>query len=168
MVAQGELLRVRRGLYYKGAQTALGMTEPHPMDVALVVGGTGSGPAGFSAAAWLRMTTQVPGVLEVAVPTGGWMPVAPAGVLFTRRTQSRREFALRPTEVAVLEVLRDWPLTVESSWDVLVERVVQLIDAGALRRAVLAKVVAATCQAAEREGWRQLVDGMGTRAAKGR
>jgi len=68
MVTSGKLVRVRPGLYYKGVHTALGLTEPHPLDVALQIAGQGSGPAGFSAASALGLTTQVPSVIEVAVP----------------------------------------------------------------------------------------------------
>ena len=132
----------------------LGMGRPHPLDVALHVGGPGTGPAGFSAAAMLGLTTQVPATIEVAVP--GWLPTPPAGVRFTRRHPSRREFRLKPAEVALLEVLRDWPLTVESSWDDLVERARELIADSTIRPSAVTKEVEAAHRRAARDAWYRL------------
>ena len=66
------------------------------------------------AARWLGLTTQVPGRPCVAVP--GRVPVAVHGVRFCSRTPRRRELGMNALEVAVVEVLRDWPLSVEASW----------------------------------------------------
>jgi hypothetical protein len=61
----GELVPVRRGLYYKGRKTRLGTTRPDPIrtayEVARAAGyGSGVGPAGYTAARALGLTTQVP------------------------------------------------------------------------------------------------------------
>ena len=154
LAAKGELAHVRTGLYWKGPKTMLGMGRPHPLDVALRVGGPGTGPAGFSAAAMLGLTTQVPATIEVAVP--GWLPTPPAGVRFTRRHRSRREFRLKPAEVALLEVLRDWPLTVESSWDDLVARARELIADSIIRPSAVTKEVEAAHRRAARDAWYRL------------
>src|SRR5438128_79545 len=56
----GELRRVRRGLYWRGTKTPLGMSPPSTATLAAEVAkGKGVGPAGLSAANMLRLSTQV-------------------------------------------------------------------------------------------------------------
>jgi hypothetical protein len=148
------LAHVRKGLYWKGPKTELGMVGPHPLDIALHIGGPGTGPAGFSAAAMLGLTTQVPATIEVAVP--GWMPTPPAGVRFTRRHPSRREFRLRAAEVALIEVLKDWPITVESSWGDLVARTTELVDAGKIRPTAVTREFETAHRHSGRDAWCRL------------
>lgn len=126
-------MRVRRGLYYKGAQTVVGMTTPTPYAIGLHIAGSGSGLAGFAAAAMLGLTTQVPSVLEMAVPRSGQLPVAPPGVAFVKRDVLRSKLDLNPFEIAVIEVACDWPKTVEEDWDTFEELVKNLVISGALR-----------------------------------
>ena len=65
--ANGELVAVRRGLYYRGKRTRYGMTTPRVEEIARAVLGTrGVGPAGYSAARSWGVTTQVPPVWHVA------------------------------------------------------------------------------------------------------
>jgi hypothetical protein len=154
LAARGELAHVRKGLYWKGPKTELGMVAPHPLDLALHIGGPGAGPAGFSAAAMLGLTTQVPAVVEVAVP--GWMPTPPEGVRFTRRHPSRRELHLRPAEVALIEVLKDWPTTVESSWGELVERTAELVAAGKVRPTAVTREFEVAHRHTGRDAWSRL------------
>lgn len=100
LVAAGELVRVRRGLYFKGAKTALGMTRPHPLDLALLIGGSGSGPAGFSAASMLGLSTQVPSSIEIAVPaTKRRLPKAPEGVTYSKRDDLRQNSSSLPPKL---------------------------------------------------------------------
>lgn len=87
-VLDGELIRVRRGIYYRGKPTRFGMTRPSILEAALAAAGLGAGPAGVAAAHLLGLTTQVPGVIEVAVP--GKVPEPMPGV----------RFRLRPFETA--------------------------------------------------------------------
>jgi hypothetical protein len=134
LAASGVLLRVRRGLYWKGKATRFGMTYPTPLQVALHVGGQGSGPAGVAAAHMLGLTTQVPSTTEVAVP--GRVPEPLDGVRFRARSYGRRLRELRPLEVAVLEVLRD-PHAADVDWPIIAERVTQLVGRGAIRPGVL-------------------------------
>lgn len=104
--ARGDLLPVRKGLYFKGVRTRYGMTAPGPVDVALeVIGRTGVGPAGYSAARAFGLTTQLPARPELAV--AGPLPTGVPGVELRRRNNmARRE--LSHLEIALLEVLRDW------------------------------------------------------------
>lgn len=134
LVRAGELRRVRRGLYWRGAPTRLGMAPP-PLDRLAdeVAGGPGTGPAGWSAALSLGLSTQVPRRETVAVP--GRAPRDPGAVHFVSRAAStmRRDHRLRPAEVAVLEVLRDWDSLVEVSTHDAVERIERLADSGGVR-----------------------------------
>jgi hypothetical protein len=104
--ARGDLLALRKGLYFKGVRTRYGMTAPGPIDVALMVLGTdGVGPAGHSAARVFGLTTQVPARPELAV--AGPLPTRLPGVVLRRRNNmARRDLSFR--EIALLEVLRDW------------------------------------------------------------
>jgi hypothetical protein len=153
LTQSGELLRVRRGLYWKGKATRFGTTRPTPMQVALQVAGPGSGPAGVAAAHMLGLTTQVPGTAEVAVP--GHVPEPLAGVRFRARSFDRRLRALRPMEVAVLEVLRDLD-AVEVPWALAAQRLRELAGRGAIRAALLCEEAAEESVPAVRERLREL------------
>lgn len=130
----GELRRVRRGLYWRGMPTRLGMSPPPAHNlVHEVVGGPGTGPAGRSASLALGLSTQVPKVEVVAVP--GRAPKNPVGINFVSRASSekRREERLRPTEIALLEVLRDWQGLVEAPLGEALRRIERLISNGDIR-----------------------------------
>ncbi|MCK6480072.1 MAG: hypothetical protein L6R43_07955 [Planctomycetes bacterium] len=136
----GRLLRVRRGLYWKGGESRFGAGRP-PVDevVRRVAGDRAVGPAGWSASHALGLSTQVPA--EGAYAVVGAAPAGIPGVRFHCRRNLRR-LGLRYLEVALLEVLRDWPSTVETDWSALVDRVAGLRDAGHLRPARLRGAVA--------------------------
>ena len=134
LAASDDLVRVRKGLYWKGKPTRFGMTRPSAYEVALHIAGPGSGPASVAAAHQLGLTTQVPAIVEVAVP--GRTPDPYPGIRFRSRPYERRERALRPLEVAVLEVLRDLAV-VETSQDRMQDRIRKLITTGVIRRDVL-------------------------------
>lgn len=134
LAANGDLLRVRRGLYWKGKPTRFGMTRPTSLHIALHIAGPGSGPAGVAAAHMLGLTTQVPSTSAVAVP--GRVPEPLDGVRFCARSFDRRLRGLRPLEVAVLEILRD-PDSVEVEWSTVAERLTQMVGRGAIRPDVL-------------------------------
>lgn len=155
MVAAGELIRIRRGLYWRGDQTRFGMVRPSPLAVAFEVVGPGSGPAGVTAAQLLGLTTQVPATVVVAVP--GRAPARWPGVRFVRRPTTRRALGLRPVEVAVLEALAD-PYAIEVSWTVTVERVAELTRDATVRLPVIARAVAAERSVGLRERWEMLCD----------
>ena len=117
--AAGTLRHIRHGLYFKGKPTRYGPTQPTAEAVAREVLGTkGVGPAGFSAAHALGVTTQIPALPEFAV--AGPKPTGLKGVRVTQRSNmSRRD--LTYTEIALLEVLRDPKTLVEGPWSRLVE-----------------------------------------------
>ena len=131
LAASGCLSRVRKGTYWKGTPTPWGMTFPRTEEVALALGGTGSGPAGVAAAHWLGLTSQVPAVYLAAVP--GRAPAPWHHVRFIQRPVGRLLAELSPSEVAVLEVLRAGPATVESGWDEFGSAVSRLAAQGQVR-----------------------------------
>jgi len=154
LASKDELIRVRRGLYWRGKHTRFGMTRPSPLDVALAVAGPGAGPAGIAAAHWLGLTTQVPSVVEVATP--GKVPEPMPGVRFRSRPYERRLRELRPAEVAVLEVLRD-PGAVEAEWPVVREKVAELVAKGSVRKDTLTQETCDERHRAARALWADLV-----------
>lgn len=154
LAAEGEVIRVRKGLYWKGPRTQVGMPLPRALDVGMEVAGPGSGPAGVSAAHMLGLTTQVPAVEQVAA--AGRVPAPVAGVRFVSRSIDRRIGGLRPVEIALLEVLRDGPSVIEQPWANLATVVERLIDAGEVRPGVLATQLGHERHLAARQRWNDL------------
>lgn len=151
LAAEGEVIRARKGLYWKGPKTRVGMPLPRPTEVALEVSGVGAGPAEISAAHALGLTTQVPAIEVIAVP--GRPPAPVRGVRFVSRSIERRLIGLRPVEVALLEVLRAGPGLVEGSWAQVAEVAALLVAAGEIRVDVLDEQVRAEHHVALRERW---------------
>jgi hypothetical protein len=129
--ADGDLIRVRNGLYYKGRKSRFGMTRPSNRDVAReVLGSEGVGPAGFSAARHLGLTTQIPA--EMHLSFWGPIPEGINGVRIHKRNNARRR-SLNESEIALLEVLRDPETLVESGWESLLEVARREFSNGGLR-----------------------------------
>jgi hypothetical protein len=143
LAADGELRRVRRGLYWRGTSTRLGMAPP-PSDrlAGEVVGGPGIGPAKWSAALLLGLSTQVARHDIIAVP--GRAPRNPGAIRIVSRAGStkRREERLSPAEVALLEVLREWDVLVELPTSEAVDRIAELASNGRLRLDQIARASA--------------------------
>ena len=158
LVDRNELLRVRKGLYWKAQRTRAGIAGPRPMEVGLEVAGDGAGPAQFSAAAALGLTSQVPSVEVVAV--AGRAPTPPRGVQFVSRSVGRRIRKLRFLEVAVLEVLRDGFRFAEADWGGASAAVAQLAAQGEIRPAMIAEQVRDEHHVGTRTRWQQLREQM--------
>ncbi len=110
----GPIQRVRKGVYWrKGTPTRFGTARPDPVQVALVAAGAGAGPAGASAANAVGLSTQVPRRPHIAVV--GRAPKGLRGVQITARSNAHRVL-LSPTEVAVLESVRDFDRYAEIPW----------------------------------------------------
>jgi len=130
----GELRRVRRGLYWRGAPTRLGMAPPPAGRLAEeIIGGPGIGPASWSAALLLGLSTQVPRRETIAVPGRAPRNAGSVNVVSRAASVKRRDERLRPAEVALLEVLRDWDGLVEVPPAEAVDRIARLANAGVLR-----------------------------------
>lgn len=154
LAAAGDVLRIRKGLYWKGAMTALGMSPPRVEEVALELGGTGSGPAGVAAAHWLGLTSQVPSTFLTAVP--GRAPSPWPEVRFTQRPIDRLLHSLTPAEVAVLEVLRAGPAVIEIPWEEFPDVIAGLAASGSVRLDVLDEVVATEPHRQARARWSEI------------
>jgi hypothetical protein len=154
LAAGGEVVRVRKGLYWKGPKTRVGMPLPRPAEVALEVTGVGSGPAEISAAHALGLTTQVPAIEVVAVP--GRIPAPIRGVRFVSRSVERRFLGLRPTEVALLEVLRAGPAVIGVPWARVAEIAKRLARSGEIRAEVIDEQIHHEHHVAARQRWTQL------------
>ena len=151
LAAAGDVLRIRKGLYWKGAPTALGVSPPRVDEVALALGGPGSGPAGVAAAQWLGLTSQAPSTYLTAVPAR--TPAAFPGIRFAQRPVVRLLHSLTPSEVAVLEVLRVGPIVVESDWENLPELIARLAASGAVRLPILDQAIANEPHRKARSRW---------------
>ena len=154
IAAAGDVLRVRKGLYWKGATTALGMSPPRVEEVAFKLGGPGSGPAGIAAAHWLGLTSQVPSTYLTAVP--GRAPGPWPGVRFTQRPIDRLLHSLTPSEVAALEVLRAGPAVIETAWEALPTVIARLAASGEVRLDVLDGAAAAEPHRQARARWSEI------------
>ena len=126
------VIRVRRGLYWRGMPSRFGKGAPSPSDVVLAVVGDrgGIGPSGWSASRDLGLTTQRPAIEEFA--TIATPPTGIRGVRFRRRNNPKRA-ALRYHEIAALEAVRDWPAYSDGDWDELVRAVKSLVRTGKIR-----------------------------------
>ncbi len=110
----------------------------------------GNAAGAAAAACQLGLTTQVPATVEVAAP--GKVPEPVPGVRFTARPFIRRERELSPTEVAVLEVLRE-PLLAEASLEEVGRRIQRLVDVGQVRRQLIASSLADEHNLQARRHW---------------
>ena len=141
LVENGELLRVRNGLYWRGAETPFGMAPPNPRSVVNeYANGYPTGPAGISAANLLGLSTQVPRITEYAVPT--MVPPIDRIRLVrrdARRSDGRRAAELGGPEVALLEVLDSWEKVVELAPAEALERLGVILRDGTVRPERLAQ-----------------------------
>lgn len=140
LVSAGDLRRVRRGLYWRGVKTALGMSPPpNGRLVRELARGAGVGPAGASAANALRLSTQVPRYSLVAVP--GRKPADAGTIRFVSRAarSGRRTAGLNGMEVALLETLDGWEQLLEVSPDEGWQRLLDLVTNDTVRPDRLAR-----------------------------
>ena len=151
----GGVLRIRKGLYWKGSATRLGMTRPTAEEAAIKVAGLGSGPSGVAAARWLGLTTQVPATFIAAVPIRAPKPWG--SVQFTQRSLGRLLRGLRPTEVAIVEVLRAGPSVVETDWARVARVACDLVNRGDLRPDLVGEQIREERHIATRDRWNELV-----------
>ncbi len=134
LVEAGELRRIRRGLYWRGGKSPLGMGYPSTeVLVRELAPGPGVGPAGLYAANLLRLSTQAPRRAEIAVPYRA--PGDDRSIRFVARParSGRLQAGLSPTEVALLEVLSSWESAIELAPADAWERLLELLASGAVR-----------------------------------
>jgi hypothetical protein len=151
----GDLIAIRKGLYFKGVKTRYGLTRPSAEAIAVeVLGKVGVGPAGHSAARAFGLTTQVPATPMLTV--AGPVPTSVPGVKVSKRNNMHRR-DLSYTEIALLELLRgDWESTVEGGWAALVSAAAKAIRERKVRPIALADAVAAERSPAARASFARL------------
>ncbi|MGH8775340.1 MAG: hypothetical protein ACRDWI_09270 [Jiangellaceae bacterium] len=161
LVDERELRRIRRGLYWRGKKSPLGMAPP-PTNalVSQLAPGPGVGPAGLYAANLLRLSTQVPRRAEVAVPTRA--PESLGSIRFVARPAraARAKAGLNRTEVALLEVLASWESSIELPPDEAWARLLELLASGSARADRIARA-GRTEPAATRARLRELLHAAG-------
>lgn len=168
LAGDGKLWHVRRGLYWRGVETMLGMS--HPSSVQLVqelVGRDGVGPAERSAALALGLSAQHPRHDIIAVPVRPPSAINSRIVLKDRSgREGRSKQKLNWHEVALLEVLSDWSRLIELPREEAISQVTGLLQSDKVRPLRLAQA-ARYEPAVVREGLRGLmsISGMHEEAA---
>lgn len=151
--ADGELVAVRRGLYYRGKHTRYGMTAPRVEEIArAVLGNRGVGPAGYSAARVWGVTTQIPPVWHVAT-------LRPVDAIEGVKQHARRNLAradLNEKEIALLELLRAPEVYIEAGWAAFAVKVREAVRAGTVSEDALRNTVASEHNAAVRTNFERL------------
>lgn len=157
LTAAGELRRIRRGLYWRGTKTPLGMSPPSTAEmIDELAPGPGVGPSGLHAANALRLSTQVTRRAEIAVPYRA--PRNEGTIRFRARPAraGRRTAGLNPTEVAFLEVLSSWESVIELPPAEAATRLLELLSSNSIREEKLAQA-AQTERATTRARLRELL-----------
>ncbi len=136
----GDLQHVRKGLYWRGQKTRLGMKPPRAEDIVRkIAGGEGIGPAAWSASLALGLSTQHPRVETIALAKRPPRELAKIEIKNRSGRELRRHERLNRYEVALLEVLEDWNRYVDAPRDAAISRIAQWIDTNAIRVAKLVK-----------------------------
>jgi len=141
LASRDELIRVRRGLYWRGPRSLLGMTPPATSQVlTYLLKGMSYGPSSYSAANVLGLTSQVPARTVIAVSGRPPRDLNSLAVRFAERGGKRglNRQRLNANEIAVLEVLESWDDLVEIDADDAWRRLQSLIDSGSVRADALA------------------------------
>lgn len=118
-----------------------------------MLGETGTGPAGYSAAREWGVTTQVPATYHVATL---W-PSEPIEGVTQHGRRNKERANLNAREIALLELLRAPDVYVEAGWDSLIERVHGAFAQGELRADLLLTAVVGERNTTVRESFDRLV-----------
>jgi hypothetical protein len=153
----GDLLSIRKGLYFKGVKSRYGMTRPSSEEVAAqVLGDSGVGPTGVTAARALGLTTQIPSRPSLTI--AGPVPTSVPGVTISKRNNMRRR-DLKYSEIALLELLRgDWRTTVDGGWPALVAAAETAILGRRIRPKRIEDALGAERSPAARDSFGRLVE----------
>lgn len=122
---RGELLRLRKGLYYRARTTVLGPSRPGQMAVARVAFRSILHPTGATAASLLGLSTQSPAKAHFATTTRHTPTDLPGLKLVGGRPASRE--TLTELEGAVLETLRSRAANSELDPDATRRRILDVI-----------------------------------------
>lgn len=122
--------RVRNGVYWKKTPSRFGVGRADRVKVALAAArGRGIGPTEWSASRYLGLSTQIPAMEHLVVC--GTAPTRVEGVKWHQRSNYLR-VGLQFSEIAVLELLRNWPRYAEARWEDVTEKVQERTKAGSV------------------------------------
>jgi hypothetical protein len=135
LAAAGDLRHLRNGIYWRGVETPLGMTPARGEQIVCKLTGSRAavGPAGWSAALELGLSTQHPNREIIAAPRRITGDLPRIEIKDRSRREERRLQRLNRTEVAILEVLEDWDRVVETSSDSAVQRLSKWLGSDEVR-----------------------------------
>lgn len=105
LAADGELRRIRKGLYFRSKRTVLGPSLPSATAALAQTFHAPLHPSGLTAASVLGLTTQNPGRGEYATPAAAGPGALRDATVHTRRPHAR--YGLSDEDGALLELLRD-------------------------------------------------------------
>jgi hypothetical protein len=126
LAAAGELQRVRKGLYYRPKQTALGPSLPSPTAMASLTATAPLHPSGLTAGTALGLSTQNPMHPELATASASAPSTVTNAVVHTGRPRSRLD--LDATDAALFELLRDRARHSDLSPAETVDRLVRMLS----------------------------------------
>jgi hypothetical protein len=130
LISRGELMRVRRGVYWRGKKSRFGMIGASQGEaVQKVLGAQGAvGATGWSATNLLGLSTQVSPVEALAVTHRRPEGLHNVKVSSRAARSGRREAKLNGMEVTFLEALEGWDRYVEADAATALERFGELLD----------------------------------------
>lgn len=135
-------------------KTRFGMTWPRSEEnVREVLGDTGNGSTGYSAAREWGVTTQVPSSFQIAAL---WTSDPIEGVTQHAR-RNRQRASLKAKEIALLELMRAPEVYAEAGWNTLTSKVRDAILDGEINADRLRVAVARERNIAVRENFDRLV-----------
>ncbi|MBC7461114.1 MAG: hypothetical protein H7287_07105 [Thermoleophilia bacterium] len=168
LVNDGELRRVRRGVYWHGGRMSDGRLATKPVRSAAttaraLVDGVTFGAAEWQATNALGLSTQLAAMETIAV--SGRPPRPVPGIKFIDRSgrKGRNHFSLSEREVTFLEALDGWDRFVEVPGQEAVDRLVGVLNDGSVRSTALARA-SSTEPAAVRERLRLVLEAAGRTA----
>lgn len=141
LTADGQLQRVRKGLYFRPKTTVLGPSLPSATAALAQTFRAPLHPSGLTAASALGLTTQNPGRGEYATPAAAGPGALRNATVHTRRPPAR--YGLSDEDGALFELLRDRArasdLDAETTITRLVSRLSNPVRFGRLANAALAE-----------------------------
>jgi len=130
LISRGELMRVRRGVYWRGKKSRFGMIGASQGEAVQKVLGAQEaiGATGWNATNLLGLSTQVSPVEALAVTHRRPEGLHNVKVSSRAARSGRREAMLNGMEVTFLEALEGWDRYVEADGATALERFGELLD----------------------------------------
>jgi hypothetical protein len=135
LIARGELMRVRRGVYWRGKKSRFGMIGASQGEAVQKVLGAQEaiGATGWNATNLLGLSTQVSPVEALAVTHRRPEGLHNVKVSSRAARSGRREAKLNGMEVTFLEALEGWDRYVEADGPTALERFGELLEQDDIR-----------------------------------